>query len=77
MNYDKIRSMSDEELKWFLKGFAKRGSYVCQKCKGTSNKVIKIENKDTMQTKALCGLCEDCYMELLEYLGTYDLGWDI
>lgn len=76
MNYDKIRSMNDSELKAFLQGFNKRDNHTCVKCGKPSKRVIKIENKETIQTKALCGLCNDCYAKLLEYLETYDLGWD-
>lgn len=76
MNYDKIRSMNDNELKAFLQGFNKRDSHTCLKCGKPAKKVLKIENKESVQTKTLCGLCNECYTNLLEYLGTYDLGWD-
>lgn len=76
MNYDKIRNMNDNELKAFLQGYNKRDSHTCLYCGEVSTKVIKIENKETMQMKALCGLCNKCYEKFLDDLGTYDLGWD-
>lgn len=76
MNYDKIRSMNDNELRAFLQGYSKRNRNVCLKCGKPSKRVIKIENKEAIQMKTLCGLCNECYTDLLEYLGTYDLGWD-
>ena len=76
MNYDKIRNMNDNELKAFLQGYNKREVKTCLYCGEVSTKVIKIENKESLQTKALCGLCNKCYEKFLEDLGTYDLGWD-
>ncbi len=77
MNYDKIRSMNDNELQAFLQSFNKRDSHTCLKCGKQAKKVLKIENKESVQTKTLCGLCNECYTDLLEHLGTYDLGWDL
>lgn len=76
MNYDKIRGMSDKELTIFIEGLKGRSLKKCTKCGAEVRKVIKIENKDSVQTKALCGLCNDCYEEILEYLELFDLGWD-
>ena len=76
MNYDKIRNMNDNELKTFLQGYSKRDTHTCLYCGKETTKVIKIENKESLQTKALCGLCNECYEKFLEDLGTYDLGWD-
>ena len=75
-DYNKIRSMSDEQLEMFLQSLKKRNVNVCMKCNKPTKMVVKIENKTSIQTKSLCGLCENCYTDLLEYLGTYDLGWD-
>lgn len=76
MDYDKIRSMSDEELNIFIEGLKGRSLKRCTKCGAEVRKVLKIENKDSVQTKALCGLCNGCYTEILEYLELFDLGWD-
>lgn len=76
-DYNKIRNMSDEQLEMFLQSLKKRNVNVCMKCNKPTKMVIKIENKETMQMKALCGLCNKCYEKFLDDLGTYDLGWDI
>lgn len=76
MNYDKIRSMSDKELEIFIQGLKGRNLKVCTKCGKEVNKILKIENKDSVQTKSLCGLCNECYNWLLETLEMFDLGWD-
>lgn len=76
MDYDKIRGMSDKELAIFIEGLKGRSLKTCTKCGAEVRKVIKIENKDSVQTKALCGLCNECYAEILEYLELFDLGWD-
>lgn len=76
MNYDKIRSMSDRELSIFIEGLKGRNLKRCTKCGAEVRKVIKVENKDSIQTKALCGLCNGCYAGFLEYLELFDLGWE-
>lgn len=76
MNLDKIRKMNDNELRLFLQKYNKRDGHICIMCGKPSSKTIKIENKETTQTKMLCGLCNGCYRNLLQYLDTYDLGWD-
>lgn len=76
MDYNKIRNMSDKELAIFIEGLKGRSLKRCTKCGGEVRKVLKIENKDSIQTKALCGLCNGCYTEILEYLELFDLGWD-
>lgn len=76
MDYDKIRSMSDGELDIFIEGLKGRSLKKCTRCGKEARKVIKIENKDSVQTKALCGLCNGCYAEILEHLELFDLGWD-
>lgn len=76
MDYEKIRKMSDEDLALFIEGLKGRSLKRCTKCGAEVRKVIKIENKDSVQTKSLCGLCNACYNEVLEYLELFDLGWD-
>ena len=75
MELDKIRKMSDEELTKFLKQLSSRNTKSCAKCNKPSDFIIKIENQDTFQTKKLCGLCEECYEDLLSILGVYDIEW--
>lgn len=75
MNIDKIRKMNDEELECYLKHLTNRSVNECSRCSKPSSKTVKIENKSTFQTKQLCGLCEDCYDELIDWLGTSDLNW--
>lgn len=73
MNYDKIRQMSDKELKDFLSKIANRNTDTCSKCGKTYDKIIKITNGKS--TKMLCGICDKCYKELLEFLDTEDIVW--
>ena len=76
MKLDKIRNMSDEELSKLLKQLSTRGSKSCTKCGKPADFIIKIENQATFQTRKLCGLCEECYDDLLSDLGLYDIDWD-
>lgn len=73
MNYDNIRKMSDEELSRFLNNLSKRDVKKCIKCDKRTKKIIKVNYEDT--TKQLCGLCDNCYNELLEYLNVPDVLW--
>lgn len=77
MDLEKIRNMNDEELESYLKGLTKRNNTTCVKCgKTNSNYTINIQNKKKIQQKKLCSLCNDCYVDLLDYLGVCDILWD-
>ena len=77
MDLDKIRKMNDEELSKLLKQLSSRGNKFCKKCNKPAAFNIKIENAETFQTRKLCGLCEDCYKDMLDYLQLYDIEWDV
>lgn len=77
MDFDKIRSMTDEELSVFLKQFSSRGSKICIKCNKPAVFMIRVENTKAFQTKKLCGLCEDCYQDLLNKFELFDVDWHI
>lgn len=75
MDYDAIRKMSDEELELFLQRFKWKSTKRCSKCGKDSEKILKIENNETLQRKQLCGLCNDCYKEMLNFLNVSDIDW--
>ena len=79
---DKIKDMTDKELVRFINQMSqskmqlciKCGEPVCLKNKKTIN--VGIYNKRVGQkVKKLCTLCENCYIELLDYLGICDVDW--
>lgn len=77
MDLQIIRNMSDEDLEKYLKGLTKRNNTNCVKCgKISGNYTVNIQNKKKIQQKKLCSLCNDCYVDLLEYLGLCDIIWD-
>ena len=76
MDLGKIRSMSDEELTEYLNKLANSKNSKCAKCKSLEPQYnINVQNKEKYQTKKLCGLCENCYKELLQYLQIEDIDW--
>lgn len=78
VSYDKIRSMSDDELKQFLEDYRKPQSKLCSKCGKEGTKIIKIATKDKYmnQTKKLCEVCDKHYEELLDFLEVADIDWN-
>lgn len=77
MDLDKIRKMNDEELEIYLKTLSDRLNSTCGKCgKGKGNYVINIKSKREKQQKKLCSICDNCYSDLLDYLGVSDILWD-
>ena len=76
---DKIKDMSDKELISFINRMSQNKLMICIKCgeaTGYSNrKTISVgvyDKKIGQRIKKLCTLCEDCYIELLDYLGCMD-----
>ena len=73
MNLDKIRSMSDEELRIFMNELSQRNNIFCSKCgdvvHSTKRKVIKVAIYDRtigQRARKLCSLCTNCYVDLLD-----------
>lgn len=83
VDLEKIRKMNDEELSKFLNKF-KNGD-VCARCGGTYTKenrtriTVSKPSGEThwkssgYSTKKLCNLCENCYNELLAWIGIEDV----
>lgn len=76
MDLNKIRGMSDNDLYNYLHSLTRRGSNNCIKCGKKANYVINIQNKEKIQQKKLCMLCEECYSDLLDFLECLDIIWD-
>lgn len=75
MDLNKIRNMNDDELRKYLTNLSNRDLHKCSICDKSADKIIKIENKRTCQTKSICGLCNSDYSSLLEFLCTTDPNW--
>ena len=75
-NFDKIRSMSDEELEAYMRKLLIKKHTNCSVCGGDSTKTVYIKNELTFQTKKLCKICDKDYERLLEFLNTVPLKWD-
>lgn len=82
MNLDEIRNMSDEQLRLFMNGLSQRNNIFCSKCgdliKHTERKNINIGIYDKsmgQKVRKLCSLCNECYSDLLDYLGISDIDW--
>lgn len=81
MDLEKIRNMSDEQLTRFINDVSQRNSIICSKCGGIVISkerkclMISINDKGTQKSKKLCNLCNECYIDLLDYLGISDVEW--
>lgn len=83
MNLDEIRNMSDEQLRSFMNNLSQRNNIFCSKCgnvvnpKERKNINIGIYDKHIGQkVRKLCSLCNNCYVDLLDYLGISDIEWE-
>lgn len=72
--YDKIRKMTDIELKDYLRAYK---SQICIKCGAEGTYTLNIRSSREGRQKKLCCLCDDCYDELINYLKVIDIEWDI
>lgn len=81
VSYDKIRNMSDEDLKQFLEDYKQPQTKLCSKCGKMGTKTIRVTAKDKNlknleQTRKLCMVCDDCYEQLLDFLEVSDVNWN-
>ena len=82
MDLDEIRNLSDEQLRSFINNLSQRNNIFCTKCGNVVNprerKNINIGIYDShagQKVKKLCSLCNDCYVDLLDYLAISDIEW--
>ena len=83
MNLDQVRNMSDEQLRIFMNNLSQRNNLFCVKCGNIisnydrKNINIGIYDKHSGQkVKKLCSICNNCYSDLLDYLGVSDVKWE-
>lgn len=83
MNLDEIRNMNDEQLRTFMNNLSQRNNIFCSKCGNVVNprkrKNINIGIYDRhigQKVRKLCSLCNNCYVDLLDYLGISDIEWE-
>ena len=81
MELSEIRKMNDNELKAFLMRM-QNGNYFCNKCgqcvhpHEKANIYINRYGKRGQTQRKLCSLCNDCYVDMLDYLGVSDINWE-
>lgn len=82
MNLDKIRSMNDAELRSFMNEISQRNNIFCSRCGNVVSsryrKTINIGINDGgyQKVRKLCSLCNECYVDLLDYLSVSDIDWE-
>ena len=82
MNLDEIRNMNDNELRTFMTNLSQKNNIFCSKCgniiSSKERKTINVgiyDNHTGQKVKKLCSLCNDCYIDLLDYLCVSDIDW--
>jgi len=82
MKLSEIRKMNDNELKAFLMRM-QNGNSFCAKCgeyvNTQSKKNVYINTNDYIKgirQRKLCSICNNCYVDMLDYLGVQDIGWE-
>ena len=75
MNISDIRNMSDKELNHFLGMAQKNNHRICEKCGDFIIDKTTITVRKGYTTRTLCTLCNNCYADLVEFLGIKDVDW--
>ena len=81
MKLSEIRKMNDNELKAFLMRM-QNGNIFCSKCgqcvhpHEKTNIYINRYGEHGQKQRKLCSLCNDCYTDMLDYLGVQDINWE-
>ena len=80
---DKIKGMSDKEIVSFINRMSQNKLMLCIKCGNPTSfnnkKTINVgvyNSKVGQKVKKLCTLCNECYIDLLDYLGVSDVEWE-
>lgn len=80
MKLSEIRNMNDSELKAFLMRMQNSDCF-CNKCgeyvnpHEKKNIYINIFDAKGQRQRKLCSLCNNCYVDMLDYLGVSDINW--
>lgn len=76
MNLNDIRKMSDKELNSFLTKVQTDNRRICSKCGEfiLDKRTISVRKEYT--TRTLCILCNNCYSDLLDFLGVNEVDWN-
>ena len=75
-NYNEIRKMSDKELNLFLVDIQRSNKRICNKCGGFILNKTTVSVRRDYTAKTLCTLCENCYADVLEFIGINDVDWN-
>ena len=81
MQLSDIRKMNDGELKAFLMRM-QNGNSFCSKCGqyvetyAKKNIYININGDRGIRQRKLCSICNDCYSDMLDFLGVSDINWE-
>lgn len=83
MDLDYIRNMTDNELRTFMTNLSQKNNIFCTKCgnilTSKERKTINVGVYDKhagQRVKKLCSLCNNCYIDLLDYIGVSDIEWE-
>ena len=76
MNLKDIRKMNNKELNAFLVKIQKDDKRICCRCGEFILERRNLSVRKEQITRTLCVLCEDCYINLLEYLGIDDVNFE-
>jgi len=76
MNLNDIRKMNDKELNAFLVNIQKDDRKICARCGEFIFEKRTLSVRKDYVTRTLCTLCENCYTDMLDYLGINDVNFE-
>ena len=77
MNFEQIKNMDKKEFEKFIFQIQSTKKKFCVICGNfTIDKItisVNKSEKTNYSSKKLCNICEECYTDMLEYLGISDI----
>ena len=82
MKISELKKLNDYEFKKYINKITNKNTIICCKCEDIitpkERVVINVSRNfgsSVPKVKKLCSLCEACYVDLLDFLGTSDIDW--
>lgn len=74
MNFEDIKNMNKKEFEQFIFSVQSSNKKFCARCGNfTLDRITLSISKNGKSPKKLCNMCNECYIDMLDFLGMSDI----